>query len=220
MPATGTRRRNFGYAATRERIIEAACEIMREEGVGALSLHELARRLGMKTPSLYTYFESKHALYDEIFRMGMRQYRRDLAALLRDDERGPGLLEAPIAHYLRFAAQHPELYSLLFERPVPGFVPSEASMAEANALLEETRARVQSLLDSGAIKSGLPAEQTRDIVLVVMHGLASLRHANEPGAPPGAGRFGSLVPHLAALLASAWIPANEGQPEREDRSGV
>ncbi len=216
MTAPAVRGRNHGFAETRRQIIAVARGVMREEGVGALSLHEVARRVGMKAPSLYTYFESKHALYDEIFRLGMRQYRAEVDAL----ERGPAgghWLEAAIAHYLRFADENPELYSLLFERPVPGFEPSEASMAEAEGLLADSSARVAALLASGAVRSGLPVEQTRDIVVVVMHGLASLKRANEPTAGAGEGRFGTLVPHVVALLTSAWMPEEENDdPSRSE----
>jgi AcrR family transcriptional regulator len=211
------RRRNRGFAATRQEIITAARDIMREEGVGALSLHEVARRVGMKAPSLYTYFESKHALYDEIFRLGMEQYRAELAELDRKYGLGPELLYATIAHYMRFADEHPELYALLFERPVPGFEPSEASMVEARGLLEDSNARVQALLENGTIRSGLSVEQTRDVVIVLTHGLTALKRANEPSARSGEGRFGALVPHVAALLKTAWMPG-EDPVSREEPS--
>ncbi|MDZ7726725.1 MAG: TetR/AcrR family transcriptional regulator [Dehalococcoidia bacterium] len=178
---------------------------MREEGVGALSLHEVARRVGMKAPSLYTYFESKHALYDEIFRLGMQQYRAEVDAVAREAGNGPDALDAAVAHALRFADANPELYSLLFERHVPGFEPSEESMREAQGLLDDGARHVQRLVDSGAIRPALPIEQARDILIVVIQGLTSLKRANEPGAAPGEGRFGPLVPHVVALLKNAWI---------------
>ena len=205
MPNPALRRRHHGFAATRQDILEAAREVMREEGVGALSLHEVARRVGMRTPSLYTYFESKHAIYDEVFRLGMQKYRAEVDDLERELGVGPQMLEASIAHYMRFADENPELYSLLFERPVPGFEPSAASMAEAEGLLKDANARTQALLDSGTIRSGLPVEQTRDVVVVLMHGLTSLKRANEPAAPADGGRFGALVPHVVALVKSMWM---------------
>jgi AcrR family transcriptional regulator len=205
------RRRQRGFEATRGEILEVARDIMREEGVGALSLHEVARRIGVKTPSLYTYFESKHALYDEVFRLGMRQYRAEQDALEEEHGTGLELLDAVVGHYLRFGDENPELYSLLFERPVPGFVPSEASMAEAMGLLADSNRRVEAAIESGAIHSGLPVEQTRDMVLVLMHGLTSLKRANEPEAKLGEGRFGPLMQHLLTMLHTAWGPANNAK---------
>ena len=45
--------------AATQSILDAARAIMREEGVAALSMQELARRMDMRAPSLYNYFNSK-----------------------------------------------------------------------------------------------------------------------------------------------------------------
>src|SRR5713226_1462776 len=55
-------------------IIDAARAVMREEGVAALNLHEVARRVGLRAPSLYEYFSGKMALYDALYRFGIRLY--------------------------------------------------------------------------------------------------------------------------------------------------
>ena len=54
-------------------IVATAWELARAHGIGGLSLHALARELGIRQPSLYAYFESKHALYDAMFADGNRQ---------------------------------------------------------------------------------------------------------------------------------------------------
>src|SRR5947209_8379489 len=60
----------------REKMIEAilfnARQIMREQGVAALSLRELARRLRFTVQALYKYYPSKMALYDALFLQGIR----------------------------------------------------------------------------------------------------------------------------------------------------
>lgn len=211
------RPRNHGYEATRERILAEARAIMRADGAGALSLNELARRVGMKTPSLYTYFASKDALYDAIFRDGMRAYRARQDALEARLGAGLDTVEAVLTDYVAFADENPELYALLFERPVPGFVPSEESMVEARGLIEDSNRRVQSLIDCGLVRQDLDVAQLRDMLLVVMHGLTSLRRANEPGAAMNEGRFGPLVPQMVAMLLAAWQPPapDAGEPGGE-----
>ena len=54
-------------------IVAAAWELARDHGIGGLSLHALAREVGIRQPSLYEYFDSKHALYDAMFADGNRQ---------------------------------------------------------------------------------------------------------------------------------------------------
>src|SRR3954447_3720631 len=53
-----------------EEILDLAAEIMTEQGVAGLSVGELARRMGIRPPSLYVYFPSKNALYDALFARG------------------------------------------------------------------------------------------------------------------------------------------------------
>jgi len=198
-----------GYHSVRESILQVAREIMRAEGVGGLTLNEVARRLGMRAPSLYTYFASKHDLYDALFLLGMREYRRRLAAAVAGNDSWGGRLAAVMADYMAFADENPELYALCFERPVPGFVPSQESMVEASGLLEDGRSLFEQALASRALESGMSAPATRDLALALMHGLTALRRANEPEAEPGTGRFAPLVPAAVALLMRAWTPQED-----------
>jgi AcrR family transcriptional regulator len=205
MTSETTKRRHYGYEVTRQAILDTARAIMREEGVAALSLHEVARRMGMKTPSLYTYFDSKHALYDALFALGMKMQRDVMNQILASNMPLEAKIEAGIEAYMRFADEHPELYPLLFERPVPGFVPSEAAMSDIRELMKDGVALIQQAIDAGLIAPGLTAQQAQDLFLAVMHGLTALKRANEPDAPTGEGRFGSLIPAAAKLLYAAWM---------------
>ena len=54
-------------------IVAAAWKLAREHGIAGVSLHALAREVGMRQPSLYEYFDSKNALYDAMFADGNRQ---------------------------------------------------------------------------------------------------------------------------------------------------
>ena len=51
-------------------ILDLATDVMTTEGVNGLSLAEIARRLGVQPPSLYKYFPSLMAIYNELFRQG------------------------------------------------------------------------------------------------------------------------------------------------------
>src|SRR5207247_916836 len=68
-------------------IVASAWELARVRGIGGLSLHELARKVGIRQPSLYEYFDSKHALYDAMFADGNRQLLERLDALELPDDR-------------------------------------------------------------------------------------------------------------------------------------
>src|SRR3954471_14180804 len=66
-------RRQRRRLETIEEVLDHAVEIMAEEGVAGLSVGEIARRMGIRPPSLYVYFPSKNALYDALFQRGAEQ---------------------------------------------------------------------------------------------------------------------------------------------------
>lgn len=193
-------------------ILETARDIMREEGVAALNLSEVARRVGVTTAALYRYFPSKLALYDALFRLGMRLFGEAMEAVWQTHAPSWELLHIWFETQLTFAKEHPELYQLLFERPVPGFAPSEESMAESREVLTAAVGVLREVIDAGIIAPGVAPERAFDLFIVVRQGLISQHLANEPHLPIGQGRFGSLIPDAMAMLEAAWAPADRTEP--------
>jgi AcrR family transcriptional regulator len=183
-------------------ILDTARLIMREEGVAALSMQELARRLEMRAPSLYNYFTGKMDIYDALFRLGFRLYSEHTAQYTQAARTWEQEIRLTMEAYLTFALQNPELYQLCFERPVPGFVPSEESLQLSFGTLQQAHARGVHLRTQ--IDAGLPAEQIIDLVIAIMHGLTAMHLANEPHLPVGEGRFGALIPVVVSILEKAW----------------
>lgn len=203
---TPAERRRRNREEVRAAILESARAVMREEGVAALSLREVARRVHMQAPSLYAYFPSKMALYDELFLMGVRLR----AAYRESGEAGRegfwDRLEGRFESYLRFAQENPDLYQLAFERPVPGFVPSAASLEEAFRAPAGLEQMLADAVAAGEIVLDVPAAQARDLLIGMIHGLTAHHMANEPDLPIGSGRFGSQIPNAIALFRATWDP--------------
>jgi AcrR family transcriptional regulator len=185
-------------------ILDTACAVIREDGVAALNMHEVARRLGMRAQSLYSYFPSKTALYQALFVMGMRMYNQRTAQVIAQYGTSWDLIQAALTTFMEFAHDYPELYQLIFQRPVPGFVPSHEGIAEMIKLVGASQHVITSLIEAGVIQPGLSAEQTNNLFVALMHGITSLYMANEPDLSPGQGRFGSLIPAAVGLLQSSW----------------
>ncbi|MBV9282219.1 MAG: TetR/AcrR family transcriptional regulator, partial [Chloroflexi bacterium] len=123
-------RRERNREEMRTAILEVAREIMREQGIAALNLNEIARRVGITPPALYTYFEGKMALYDALYRMGIRLFREAEEELWRTTRPDWERIRAWFELRLRLAEENPELYHLAFDDPIPGFVPTPESMEE------------------------------------------------------------------------------------------
>ena len=67
-------RRTARREAAKAEILDAAWAQVRADGLAALSLRDLARTVGMQAPSLYSYFDSKNAIYDAMYAQGAREF--------------------------------------------------------------------------------------------------------------------------------------------------
>jgi AcrR family transcriptional regulator len=156
----------------RAQILAAAWAIAAESGLGAVSLHEVARRVGIRQPSLYGYVSSKLDLYDAMFAEAYDQLLARLdASPPRGDARAQLVRVSRIV--LDFVVESPPRQQLLFQRTIPGFEPSPESYARATRLAD----RCAGLL--AALGAGDPAHL--DIYTSLIAGLGSQQVANDPG---------------------------------------
>src|SRR5580704_9491946 len=90
--------------ATRQEILAAAWDAAHETSIAGLTLRDIATRVGMQQPSLYSHFASKQAIYDAMFKQAWQTYlddARSAADALPADPR-PRLI-AMAEHYFDFA---------------------------------------------------------------------------------------------------------------------
>src|SRR5689334_4429456 len=121
-PATpGQARRDRRREATKAEILDAAWDLVREHGLAALALRDLAARVGMRAPSLYQYFDSKHAIYDAMFAQGWRAAVEEITAPEIDTSNPREALQIAARRMFAFATSDPARYQLLFQRTIPGF---------------------------------------------------------------------------------------------------
>ncbi len=195
-------RRERARQQTIAEILDTAREIMREEGVGGLTLHELARRMDMQPPSLYNYFDGLMDLYDALFRLGFERWDAYLRDYTAGAESWRDQFRLAMEAYLTFAIRNPELYQLCFERPVPGFEPSPESLRVSTDNLQTWVERITGFKDQ--LDTDLPPKQLTDLLIALSHGITALHMSNQPDLPLGEGRFGSLIPAAVKLIDQAW----------------
>jgi AcrR family transcriptional regulator len=199
-------------------ILAAARAVMREEGVAALNLNEVARRIRIRPQSLYEYFPSKAAVYDALFRLGTRLAVEETERVRETYPPDWSRIEGWLEGFLAFAVANPDLYQLTFERPVPGFVPTAESREESGRLTVVSHQVMREMIEAGVIRHDIPFTLLFDFFILVLHGLMSTHMANEPQLPAGSGRFGSLVPMAVTVLRAAWS-ADRTRKEGEDDAG-
>jgi AcrR family transcriptional regulator len=168
----------------REQILAAAWDIAGEQGLGAVSLHEVARRVGIRQPSLYGYVSSKLDLYDAMFAQAYEQLLARLDAAPSTGSAREQLLRVSRV-ILDFAVQNPSRQQLIFQRTIPGFEPSPASYALALRVVD----RCVGLLS--ALGAGSQAQV--DVYTALVGGLGAQQVANDPGGD-------RWTRHLEALL--------------------
>lgn len=173
MSVTPTRdRRAERREATRAEILEAAWELMREHGVAGLSLRDVGQKVGMRAQSLYSYFDSKDALYDALFGEGCRRCLERIQRVERTGDARADFRTGSRA-YVDFCLEDHARYQLLFQRTIPGFEPSPESYAPSVEGLEMTR---QALVDAGGTDP-----RDLDLYTGVVTGLVDQQISNDPG---------------------------------------
>jgi len=93
-------------------IVDAALELLEEEGADGLSMRRLAERLGIRAPSIYKHLSDKQALEAAIISRGFELQAEAFEPVGNAEDR----LGALARVYRAFAKAHPHLYRLMTER--------------------------------------------------------------------------------------------------------
>jgi AcrR family transcriptional regulator len=180
-------------AAVMAEALDHAVELMTAEGVGALSVSEVARRMGIRGPSLYKYFPSRHAMYDALFARGLADEQAAVRAAVDGLPRGVPRIRAGAAAVVRWAVEHPALAQLLHWRPVPGFEPSPGVFAPAEGEMVDVRAEFAEAVRRGELAPGADSDDVVRLYTVLLSGLISQQLANQPDTPYAEGVFSRLT---------------------------
>ncbi len=87
---------------TRTRILDAAEEIARRQGLHSLSMRAIAERIGLSAPAAYRHFRSKDEIVRAMIERGYGRFVRGLMAARRGAKGPEEVLAATIRYYLRF----------------------------------------------------------------------------------------------------------------------
>ena len=203
-------RRQRNHDEMRNGILEVSRAVMREQGIAALNLNEVARRVGITTPALYTYFPGKMALYDALYRMGIRLFREAEEQLWRTTEPNWERIQAWFELRLALVEANPDLYHMVFDDPIPGFVPAPESMDEVRKIGQAALRGISEVIEAGVMRPHLSATQATDILFTMRRGIVA-EHVGKHRRVTPPERFARLIPDVLAILQAAWSP-DAGQP--------
>ncbi len=182
--------RPYHHGNLRTALLDAAERTLRERGVQALSLRELAREVGVSHGAPRRHFPDRQALLDALARAGFERLGAELRAA--SDGAGEGFeprLRAVGAAYVRFATEDAALLELMFAGK------HREGADELADLAERTFAVMLALIEQGQREGVLESGEPKRVGLVLfatIQGIAALVTA------------GLVAPdEVAALLADA-----------------
>lgn len=117
-------------------VVTAAREILEEGGLEAVTMQAVARRVGVRAPSLYKRFSSRAALISAMASGALEELAAQLGPLGGDPDPRSGMRRVAMT-YRAYAHTHPRTYQLLFtDLPPQMRAPDEAYARVATTLVD------------------------------------------------------------------------------------
>jgi AcrR family transcriptional regulator len=161
----------------RDIIIDAARELFVNKGIEAVTMREIAKRIGYSATSIYLYFADKEALLRAICDKDLLK----LAATLNEVLTIPDPVERLLTFghtYSLFALGHPSHYRMMFMMPRPPHAPELSSIQHNNVEQDayfQLKMVVEDVYKAGKFKPEVQdPELIAQTIWAATHGVCSL----------------------------------------------
>jgi AcrR family transcriptional regulator len=195
----------------REACVREALAIVGENGIEALSLRDVARRLGLSHQAPYKHFASRDHLLAELVGRAFTDFAAQLDARERSDNPAMDFFYMGQA-YLAFAQSQPLYYRLMFGATLPDPAAHPDMMQRAQHAFSLLRAGVAALPNR---PPDAPTDLDALFAWSAVHGLATLLHTHAcqaAGFPTAV--LADAGPHtllrIGAALGQGPAPASHG----------
>jgi AcrR family transcriptional regulator len=154
----------------REACVREALAIIGKDGLDALSLRDVARRLGVSHQAPYKHFPSREHILAEVVERAYASFAKHIDQRSRSADPYEDLGHLGSC-YLNYAKKHPLQYQLMFGMPLPDPEDHPEMMHHARHAFTVLRETIARLPDRRS-----PAEIELDALYAwsVVHGLASI----------------------------------------------
>jgi AcrR family transcriptional regulator len=192
---------------TRERLIEAAAELLDRGGPAAVTLREVGRIASVSRSAPYRHFSDKGALLAAI---AARELTRQRGNLARASDSAAGL-RTMLKGYMNWAMRRPERFHLIFDR-------WDRDDADLRRVAHEARDALSAAVAAAQARKELPPgdpERLSALLRATAHGAANLAlagHLSTTGK--GKANADDLITDLFEHLAGGL------EPYHEDRDGA
>lgn len=167
---------SYHHGDLRSALVEVATEMIAAEGVDALTLRELSRRIGVSRTAPYRHFADKSALLAAVAEQGFQRLHQRLQAVATQaaaNEQPLDVFKQMGVAYIQFALENPTHYGLMFGNRASEAEPDPDLETAAKTVFDTLVTSLQQLQDAHLVKAGDPHLQAY-VVWATVHGLSSL----------------------------------------------
>ena len=175
---TAARAKPYHHGDLKAALVDGALELIVERGVRRFSLAELSRRLGVTVAAPYRHFASRDELLAAVAVRALEAFGEALAARSSELDPPEERLAAMAAAYVRFAAEQPELFAVVFGIGLD----KKQRYPELRSTYEEVEGMLDACVAELCPDDPDAAEQLGDAIGAAAHGYAALL-TDQPGTP-------------------------------------
>lgn len=170
----GMERQTYHHGDLKQALVIAGIKILKEEGIGALTLRSAARAAGVSHSAPYAHFTDKQSLLAAISTRGFITLQERLLATSKQYSNNPGELVTETGWtYIQFALDEPALFKLMFS----GILEEEHSYPEFMAVVRQTFHHLVAVIETCQAAGALPPGSSEELAVAVwslVHGFVSL----------------------------------------------
>ena len=170
----GPRHSKYHHGDLRRMLISTAEEIITKQGLEALTLRLLSKRIGVSHSAAYRHFKSKHELLCVLALEGFREMEARFKKIDPKQRLSPREHISAIGKaYIEFALENPARFRVMFGQALIGQpLPPELSQAISDAF-NSLRKAIERGQQTGVVRAGDPVALT-SVGWSMAHGISQL----------------------------------------------
>jgi AcrR family transcriptional regulator len=166
--------RPYHHGDLRRALLEEAARLIESEGAQALTLREVARRLGVSHAAPAHHFPDKNALLAELGAEGFEQLTEALLGSMRERDTPAARLQAQGKAYVRFALSAPGHFRVMFGGSLRGLQPPPRLAEASERAYRALETAVAAVLGPARTRSARRLRESVFLAWSLVHGAATL----------------------------------------------
>lgn len=152
-------------------ILRTTSDLIEEKGADALTMREVADRLGYSATTIYLYYKDKNELLEAAIDRAFERFADSQAEAAKSASGGLEVLEARSSEYVTWGIEHPNLYRAMFERRWQLSAERRQLRRRSHAAFADT---ARGLMEAGELKGSADVDELVNIAWATNHGMVSL----------------------------------------------